>query len=182
MTDVLTLVRALEGPPAPPDPPAWPAHAHGTRRVVLPLVVATVALAAGAIAWLRPSAVAPVSPPDPGLRGLAGGVEVDLRLAVERPGGLERVRRDAACRLGDRVFVQVAASRDAPVAVWVEGPAGTERIAEVEAGREPVDVRLPGGWVAYEFTLPGPHTFVASPEGFGTCTPPACFRQTVEAR
>lgn len=160
MTDPHPLLRALQGPPPPEAPPAWPAMAP--RRGHIPLLaLAALLLAAPIAVWrLRGPAA-----DDWTLRGPAAAPAVDLRLAVQRGAALERARADRRYRVGDRVFFRVGAATPVEVEVWAERSGRREPLARVQAGPTPVDLRSDGGLIAYDLGEPGRFSFCAAPAG-----------------
>jgi hypothetical protein len=108
---------------------------------------------------------------------------LDLRIAVERGGTAWPAGQGERHRVGEKVFFRLYSSREAEVLLWVEGPAGAERIGGVglEAGQA-VDLGSGGGMLAYEFEVPGRYTFIASTDGMGRCVMPSCARKSLEVR
>lgn len=186
MTDPLPLLRALEGPPAPARAPAWPVP----RRRRLPLLLAaagTAALVLGVGWWTVGKPRAPGLSPDqlqPGwtTRGADAAPSVDLRLAVQRGEDLERHRRGQAYAVGDRIYLQLAASAPAVVTAWVIDDGERQNLGSLEATREPQQLRSAAGLVAYECSEPGTIEVCASTLESATCEAPSCQCWPLEIR
>ena len=119
-----------------------------------------------------------------GRRGTASATlpRLDLQLAVEREGQAQRLGSDASVALGERALFRLASSAPTAASLWAEAPSGTEPIAQVQLGEQPLELRDGSGLLAWEFDHPGTTCFVASPEPMPTCRPPACVRVCLEAR
>lgn len=193
--DVDDLIRSLQTPPAPREAPPWPADegAFAPAQRPRPASLWTHPWLAGGLAAAATLCVVgliavrwPTGEPESVQRfrgGVADGApEVDLALVVQKDGTVERLGRDAPVEVGQRVFFRVWATEGADVTLWVEGPQGTELIAEFEADTSPIDVRSAAGLIAYAFDAPGHHVFRASTEGKRECEPPSCSEFTLEVR
>lgn len=153
MRDVDDLIRALE-PPAAPDRPPRPAPAW-PRWVAL----AAAALLVGW--WLIPA-------PGPAPRGIgASVVALDLRMVVVRGGVAVRVGAGQSLARGEQVLFRVSSDPPGAVRVWVEGPEGTQSIAEIDAGPVPRDVADGAGLVGYRVERSGRYRFHLEPRGGG---------------
>lgn len=120
---------------------------------------------------------------DPGahLRGVPGTPVVDLRMAVDRGDDLAlRVSAGGGYHVGDKVFFRLSVTPSADVRVWVDGPTGRTRIAEVRADAAPADIRSDQGLVAWQFDGPGRYTFTAGAVGDEACR--GCAHLEVEVR
>jgi hypothetical protein len=173
MPDLDQLIRDLKGAP----PPAKAPEAQARRPWPLLALAATLLVAvAGGLSWtLAPE-------PYVALRGGSGEVQIDLRMVVERGGRTLRVSREGACFIGEQVFFRLASSPGAEVALWVDGPDGRERIAELMATPEPRDLESEQGMVSFEFERAGSHSFYLAPSWDDDCTSRACEMLTVEVR
>ncbi|MEZ4236998.1 MAG: sigma-70 family RNA polymerase sigma factor [Myxococcota bacterium] len=142
--DVDALIRDLAGPSAPTAAPAWPAP----RR--WPVVVTALALAAVLLAvWARPAAT-------PTARGVVGAaVALDLRMVVERGGIAVRVAAGEPLRVGERVLFRVAAEAPTDATLWVVGPRGRERVADVALDAVPATWAARTAWWGTASTAPG---------------------------
>ncbi len=180
MSELHRHLRALEGPPPPEDAPAWPSERPVRRGWVL--ATAAVVASAGlllALSWERPVTEARDAWI---LRGAASPAAVDLRLAVQRAGVMERASVDATYAVGDRVFLQLAASAPARVTAWVEHGDRREELGALDADREPKELRSETGLVAYELGEPGRFSFCASVGDDDACKVHSCACWELEVR
>jgi len=186
MSDPHRYLRALTGPPAPAEAPAWPAEQPARRGWVLALAAAATVLVVslGGAAALRAAFEAPAPTLQPGwtLRGPEAPAAVDLRLAVQRDGVLQRAGLGETYAVGDRVFLQVAASQPSQVTVWVEHQDARESLGAQQALRQPADLRSDGGLVAYDLGESGIFGFCASTVDNERCEPPSCSCWQLEVR
>ncbi len=162
------LVDLLDGPPPPPRAP------DPVRK--LPLYGAGFAgllLAALALLFALPEHYI-------GTRGGTHEPEMDLRMVVERDGQAYRVTQGTVYRIGEMMFFSVAASRDCAAGLWVSGPSGQERIAQLEVTTELRKVEQEGGLLAWQFDEPGSYTFALTTDAEGECRPPSCSEVKVE--
>ncbi len=176
MPDIDALLRRLQGPPPPPRAPRIPGRSFPWRPVLA--MAAGVAVAIGGISLL----------PEPEVLTRGGedtapaGVFLDLRMVVERNGQAYRVSRHAPCRVGERLFFRIAADRQVPVVLLVEGPGGREEVARAVASPSATDVRSGSGLAAYVFDRPGTYTFVLTTDPSRACTPGNCTREILEVQ
>ena len=161
MRDVDELLRALEGPEAPTVAPAWPRE-EPIRRRIWPYAAAGLAMAAAILLAVT------IPHPTQATRGIEGPATVDLRMVASRGGEAVRVT-DTPYGKGERVYFRLATSRQAQVALWVDGPNGRETVGSFAATPTPVDAADAAGLVAYVFDVPGTYVFSASTHGVGQC-------------
>ncbi len=182
MIDPHRYLRALEGPPPPEEAPALPAERPARRG----WLVAAAAVAVGACLLLAMPWEPPADEPDPqaewALRGAEPPTVVDLRLAVQRAGVMERASAGETYTVGDRVFLQLAASAPAHVSAWVDHLDTREALGALDADREPKGLRSDGGLVAYDLGEPGRFAFCASTGDNEACAPPSCTCWELEVR
>jgi hypothetical protein len=186
MSDPLPYLRALQGPPAPAQAPAWPPRSRRGQALasgaVLAAALVLIGSARAVLGTRPPAATAPTLQPGWTARGAEPPPAVDLRLAVEHGSELARLRRDQPYAVGDRIYLQLAASAPSRVSAWVQQDGVVEPLGSLEATREPQQLRTEAGLVAYECTRPGTLEICASTGDDGTCEPPACSCWTLEVR
>ncbi len=177
MHDVDVLLGRLIGPPPPVRAPAFPPRRSFPWRMALALAAGLTLLVTGIS--LRPES-------EVGYRGpgthTPGAVFLDLRMVVERGGEAFRVSRNAGCQVGERVFFRIAADRQVPVVLLVDGPAGREEVARATASPAAADVRTGSGLAAYTFDRPGTYTFVLTTDPSLACSPETCTCETLEVQ
>ncbi len=189
MHDEYARIAALEGPPAPHNPPPllWDdppaaAVAEAAEQILgsgrgglwrtAGLGLAATAAAVGVL--LQPVAGGSTT------RGWVAHPDapVFMQVAIDHRGDLRRYLAGTQVPIGDVAWFRVTAS-DA-VTVWVDGPVGREVLARSAAAQGLLE--SPGGYVTYRFEIPGSYLFSTSTVGLATCTPGWCDRVLVEVR
>lgn len=174
--DIERLLGRLQGPepearPAP-VPEAWPA----SRSVILAAAAALLVAVGGLAGWQGHEHYATT-------RGVEdAAVSLDLRMVVERDGQAIRVHSGAEYSVGERAFFRIAASRQADVTLWVEGPDGRQQVGHFAASPELQDLSHGDGLLAWEFDQPGAYVFVLAEGEVDDCEPELCPRVSLEVR
>lgn len=170
-------VAGLRGP-APPVPPP-DVRGIERRRQRARIGAAALALAAAAaLVWVWPPDGATLR----GIGGGAGGDAIELQLVMSDGSVASRLDRSRTYRIGQLAYFRVSVDAPTPVALWVEGPAGTEDIARRTVGPGSAPLQTDGGYLVYEFERAGRYRFVASAAPGGACSPERCDEIVVEVR